>query len=148
MILYGKKTNLGVQWLHDYVTFVQGSHHFNNSVLKPLVPWAILATPKSFLTISVMKSISNITPRNPIMRKTKDITLSFCRRLLVQQGLPLGWLCVVCRLSFVICRLSRPLIGQKRHWGGFVRRRQHIVELIHLNNNICCSRKTRIIMKV
>ena len=47
---------------------------------------------------------------------------------------------------------SRPLIGWKYycHWGrgGWAPRRQNIVELIHVNDNICCSRKTIKIIKV
>ena len=55
-------------------------------------------------------------------------------------------------VSVIHVTFSRPLIGRKyhRHWGRgrWAPRRQNIVEAIHVNDNICCSRKIRKIMKV
>ena len=55
---------------------------------------------------------------------------------------------ILCLLLCVLCRLIDRKYHQHWGWGQWAPRRQKIVKLIHLNDNICCSRKTRKIIKV
>ena len=104
--------------------------------------------------VSVQNSINTYFPNTKIPKmpwstaKTNILCSHlFLQALLVEQGLTVCWFSVS---EFEI--ISRPLIGRKyhRHWGRgrWAPQRQNIVETINVNDNICCSRKTRKITKV